>query len=216
MTAKKDYLFNTALDTTATITAIDRSHDRISIKLDLTNFHPQGGGQKADLGTIAGVRVIHVAHDEGDISHYVESAEGLTIGQTVSLNVDPEWRLLNSKLHTAGHLIAALIEREFPNIQPSAAHHWLGEARVEFTGDNLASPDKITDYLNSALCRSIVDNLPINFGGDFQSLRTIQIGLFAAVPCGGTHLQQLGQLEQICLTGVKIKKGKLRISYEVK
>ena len=79
MTAKKDYLFNTALSTTATITAIERSDDRVSIKLDLTNFHPQGGGQKADLGTIAGVRVIHVAHDEGDISHYVESAEGLKL-----------------------------------------------------------------------------------------------------------------------------------------
>jgi alanyl-tRNA synthetase len=211
----KDYLFDPKLTASAVITAIGQDNGQPWVQLDHTIFHPQGGGQKADRGSIQDIPVTQVVHSDGSVNHYVESTEDLQIGQPVALHVDRDWRLANSQLHTAGHLIAALLEPKFTNLKPVSAHHWPGECRVEFTGDNLPSPDAIEDYLVTALQQAIQNELPITILGDSTTVRSIQIGTCSAVPCGGTHLQNLGQLKNVSLTGIKIKKGKLRISYEV-
>jgi alanyl-tRNA synthetase len=210
----KEYLFDSKLSITTTITEIGQDNGQSWVRLGQTIFHPQGGGQKADCGTIQGIPVKQVVHSDGDVDHYLESIENLQVGQEVSICVDGDWRLANSKLHTAGHLIAALLEQEFPGIKPIGAHHWPGESRVEFTGDNLPTPETIASYLITALQQAIQNDLPVAILGSPTTSRSIQIGTFSAVPCGGTHLQNLGQLETVEITGVKIKKGKLRISYQ--
>jgi alanyl-tRNA synthetase len=211
----KDYLFDPKLTASAIITAIGQDNGQSWVQLDRTIFHPQGGGQKADRGSIQDIPVSQVVHSDGSVNHYLESTEDLQIGQLVSLYVDSDWRLANSQLHTAGHLIAALLEKRFPNLTPVSAHHWPGESRVEFTGDNLPTPEVIETHLTAALQKAIQDDLSLAVLGSSTTVRSIQIGTFGAVPCGGTHLQNLGQLNNVNLTGVKIKKGKLRISYEV-
>jgi hypothetical protein len=94
-------------------------------------------------------------------------------------------------------------------IDPTGAHHRQGESRVEFTSDNLPTPESIEIYLTVALQKSIENDLPVAILGSPTTSRSIQIGTFSAVPCGGTHLQNLGQLELVEITRVKIKKGKL-------
>jgi alanyl-tRNA synthetase len=215
MNTEKEYLFDRKLTGTAIITEIGKENDLSWIRLDRTIAHGQGGGQKADRGTINDISITQVLHADGEINHYLESIENFQIGQQVSIRVDGDWRLANSKLHTAGHAIAALLEHEFPSIKPTGAHHWPGESRVEFTADNLPTPEAIESYLTVALQKSIENDLPVAILGSPTTSRSIQIGTFSAVPCGGTHLQNLGQLELVEITRVKIKKGKLRISYQV-
>jgi alanyl-tRNA synthetase len=210
----KDYLFDCSLTSSAVITAIGEDGGLPWVQLDCTIFHPQGGGQKADRGIIQDIAVTQVVYSGNNVSHYLETTENLHVGQPVSLNVDSDWRLANSQLHTAGHLIAALLESPFPNLKPVSAHHWPGESRVEFTGDNLPTSETIRNFLVAALKQAIQEDLPVVTLGSPTTVRSIKIGMFGAVPCGGTHLKTLGQLHDINLTGIKIKKGKLRISYE--
>ncbi|MGK7923265.1 MAG: alanine--tRNA ligase-related protein [Trichodesmium sp.] len=184
------------------------------IQLEDTWFHPQGGGQKADKGVINDVSVFHVAHNDGAVNHYVETIESFKVGQEVDIVVDEEWRLLNGKYHLAGHLIAALLENIFPGIQAIGGQHWPGEARIELTG-NLPEINQVQELLPNALAKAINADLPVCICGDPFSNRSIAIGEFPAVPCGGTHPENLGILGKVDITKVKTKKGNLRVSYQL-
>jgi Ser-tRNA(Ala) deacylase AlaX len=213
MTIKR-YLINSETKGKAIITAIQDGEHPI-LRLNQTWFHPQGGGQKADRGTINEVSVIQVKHsNDGEVDHYVSSVQPFQLGQEVELIVDQEWRLLNSKYHLAGHLIAALMEKQFPSLQAISGHHWPNEARVEFTGD-APSVEQVSNLLSQALTKAIESDLSVQICGEPLINRLIKIGDFPAVPCGGTHPEHLGLLNQVHIADVKNKKGKLRVSYSV-
>ncbi|MEW6731950.1 MAG: alanyl-tRNA editing protein [Acidobacteriota bacterium] len=212
MTLKR-YLFESNRQGLATITALGND-GRPFICLEQTWFHPQGGGQKADRGTIANIPVTHIAHSDGEVNHYLETTADLQRGQEVEVAVDADWRKTNAQLHTGGHLIAAITEKLFPTLQAVAGHHWPGEARVEFVYQQTPNPVEVSALLEPALRDAIEADLAVSIVGDPLTARAIQIGDFTAVPCGGTHLERLGQLDQIILTGIKLKGGKLRISYQ--
>src|SRR5208337_1364658 len=78
------------------------------IYLDRTAFYPTSGGQPADSGTIAGIRVLE-AVDEGDeIGHVLPQtpdAEG------VSGKIDWARRFDHMQQHTGQHILSAAFER---------------------------------------------------------------------------------------------------------
>ncbi len=209
----KRYLFEPTLDGMAIITEVSDG-ERPYIKLNQTWLHPQGGGQKADRGTIADRAVLGVAHVDGDIYHYLEDVRGLYVGQEVLVEVDGEWRFTNTALHTSGHLIAALIEMRFPTLRAVGGHHWPGEARVEFAGGCLLSPEDILNILNEDIVKAVEANLSVRVIFDDGANRTVQIGEYHAVPCGGTHVDRTGLLLHCEVIKAKAKGGKLRISYQ--
>jgi alanyl-tRNA synthetase len=214
MTAKH-YLTSADLAGVAVVTHIG-DDGRPFVRLSETLFHPQGGGQKADRGTLAGRTVAHVAHaDGGEVNHYLESTAGLSVGDAVEIAVDPEWRALNARWHTAGHLIAAVVEKLYPTLQGVAGHHWPGEGRVEFAPGEGASPDEIAARLPAALAEAVAADLPVTVAGDPHTSRTVAVGDSRPVGCGGTHLPSVGGLRAVTVTGVKAKGGKLRVSYAV-
>jgi Ser-tRNA(Ala) deacylase AlaX len=213
MTVKR-YLASADLAGTATITHVG-DDGRPFVRLSETLFHPQGGGQKADRGTIGGRVVSHVAHaDGGEVNHYLDSTDGLSVGDSVEITVDAEWRYLNARWHTAGHLIAAVVERLFPKLQGVAGHHWPGEGRVEFAPGDGASAEEIAAKLPEALAEAVRADLPVRVFGDPLSNREVVVGDSRPVGCGGTHLPGVGGL-MVSVTGVKAKGGKLRVSYAV-
>ncbi|MEA5521231.1 alanine--tRNA ligase-related protein [Limnoraphis robusta] len=214
MTTQKLYLSSfSQTQGQAKITHIEDG-EKPFIRLDQTWFHAQGGGQKADKGTINGISVVHVAHNNSEVDHYVESIESFIVGQEVDLIVDEDWRLINGKYHLAGHLIAALIENMFPDIRAIGGHHWPGEARIELRG-NLPENKQLEELLSNALKTAIEADLPVYICGDPFSNRSIGIGEFTPVPCGGTHPERLGILETVKITKVKTQKDKLKVSYRV-
>jgi Ser-tRNA(Ala) deacylase AlaX len=213
---RKRYLTHPDLTGTAAITHV--GHDgRAFVRLSETLFHPQGGGQKADRGTIAGRTVIHVAHAEGgEVNHYLDSTDGLAVGDEVPLVVDAEWRALNSRLHTAGHLVAAVVETEFPQLQGVSGHHWPGEGRVEFTPGDAVSAEEVAARLPAALAAAIATDWSVTAVLEPSGNRTIAVGATRPVGCGGTHLASVGPLGAVAVTGVKAKGGKLRVGYDVR
>jgi len=212
----KAYLDKHELVSGALVTSYTNAGPPI-IQMDKTIFHPQGGGQKADRGTIGGVEVIHVLKAEmGGVFHILAHEPGFVAGDLVQMAVDKKWRTTNAVFHTAGHLIANVFPELWPGSVAKYGHQWPGEARVEFEGGDTLSGNKqfIMDCLTEQLAENIRNDLPVNIVGDPFVDRLIQIGDFDPTPCGGTHVAGLGEIAEIRIKNMKVRKGILRISYD--
>ena len=115
-----------------------------------TIFHPQGGGQPSDVGTmsssltgakfdVTAVRMDAV-HD-GQVLHlgrFAEPSHTFSVGEQVTQSIDVEKRLLYSRLHTAGHVLGAavrhLLETQIPGFDELKASHFPDSAACEFQG----------------------------------------------------------------------------------
>jgi misacylated tRNA(Ala) deacylase len=87
--------------------------------LDQTAFHPLTGGVAHDVGYITKNHVKHevlrveINRETKEITHVLDDASDLSSGDTVKgvLNWERRYRLM--RLHTAAHLIAAIMYRDY-------------------------------------------------------------------------------------------------------
>ncbi|MGH8249867.1 MAG: hypothetical protein ACREVI_04090 [Steroidobacteraceae bacterium] len=213
MTIRK-YLSSAALEASAMIETMGYDERGTWLRLDETIFHPQGGGQPADRGTINGVSVVFVVSAGEFAKHYIEAGDPLAAfaaGQTVHLCVDAAVRERHARLHTGGHLIAALVESTHPDCVAVAGHHWPGEARVEFESLSLADKDAFMAQLQGGVDQAVAADLPVAVSD--TAGRLVAIGRYQAVPCGGTHCRSLAALAGLHITGTKTKSTRTRVSY---
>lgn len=206
--------------------------------LDHTCFYPQGGGQPYDTGKIQSVNgvfiVEQVRYFEGIVKHigYFESGS-FSHGDTVSLEVEKDRRLLHSKLHSGGHLVDMAVYELKPEWVPSKGYHFPQGPYVEYKGtvtedekENLKSSlEKIMDQKVSEkipvstmfiekseignYCRHVPENIP--------SGKPVRIVLFSnfGVPCGGTHIDNLSMLKKVIIRKIKQEKDAVRVSYDI-
>ncbi|MGM7649849.1 alanyl-tRNA editing protein [Serratia marcescens] len=179
-----------------------------AVELDATLFHPQGGGQPSDVGTLGGVAVLRVQQQGDTVLHF--TAAPLPIGPA-TLKIDEAQRRLHARWHSGGHLIGWLGESR--GWRPVKAHHWPGEGRITFA----PGPDAQTieaDFLQAELARLIAADLPRRQQA-VDGMRQVGFGELPAYGCGGTHVAALGEVGAIAITGVKMKKGQLIVQYEL-
>ena len=231
---RKLYLDGTYLfESPAIITRATSDEKGCYILLDQSIFYPQGGGQPSDQGVIKGdgfeLQVFRVLQIEDEIRHYInEPNEAILIGSTILCILDQHRRISNAKYHTSAHLLGNIVEAIYPNIKAIKGHSFPGEAYVEFQGAS-ELPDQAV--IEASLNKAIEDNLetrifetdPISFENDFYKLpyeipgnkafRIMQIGDHPPIPCGGTHLKALAEIEKIALSKIRIKNDILRIAY---
>jgi misacylated tRNA(Ala) deacylase len=83
-----------------------------AVELDRTIFYPMGGGQPGDTGTIGGCRVLDTRKGGApdSVLHIVEPGSRLEPGSTVSVAVDWERRHRHMRMHTALHLLGAVVK----------------------------------------------------------------------------------------------------------
>ena len=205
-----DYLTSDAMKSEVNVLQCLTLEDAsIGVILDRTLFHVQGGGQPSDVGFIGEARVLKVVRTEMGIVHLVdrEIDEG-----PVTIEVDKKERLLHSRLHSAGHLIGASLESKgWTAIKGS---HQPGQCRVigAKTDENAAFPEKeaIEAQVNAWIAKELKRSVNWEDG-----LREVTWGDLKAYPCGGTHVQNTGELKGIVIESVKFKKGELRIAYQL-
>ena len=94
-----------------------KTPDTLNVVLDATAFFPEGGGQYADPGTLAGCPVTD-AQERGDVITHTVSISSLngkphpfTVGATVTGEVDAATRLSRMQNHTGEHIISGIIHR---------------------------------------------------------------------------------------------------------
>ena len=217
MSYERRYYTDRSTEITSTVREVSCDGDKAYVRLEQTIFHPQGGGQKADVGSIDEVAVLGVVKGDGEaVLHQVDPAAAATFrpGQTVRLQVDAVTRTRHSALHTAGHLIAGIVEQLDSSLKAVQGHHWPGESRVEFAGTP-ADPAALERQLPNALASAITADPSVTLAVDADSGRRVTIAGYPPVPCGGTHVVTLAELGRLTVRGVKSKGGKVRIGYEV-
>ncbi|MFI8415844.1 alanyl-tRNA editing protein [Serratia sp. NPDC078593] len=206
---ERRYYDNDDLQLSAEVVACTPFDDALyAVELNTTIFHPQGGGQPADKGSLNGVPVMRVLQQDNAIQHIV--AEPLPLG-AVNVVIDPAVRALHARWHSAGHMIGYLGERQ--GWQPVKAHHWPGEGRITFVAGAEA---KTLDPsgLQTELMKLIAADLPRVQHLD-NGLRKVGFGDLPAYGCGGTHVGSLAEVGQVQINAVKMKKGQLIVQYEV-
>lgn len=154
----------------------DGGEDDYVVVTKETIFHPQGGGQPSDEGTISfsddetsvtlDIRAVRMdVVNTGLVLHLgrfkdPSAATKLEPGQIVEQKIDAEKRLLYSRLHTAGHVLGSavrhLLEKEIEGFDELKASHFPDSAACEFRGlieGKWKQPiqDRVDDYLRRAM-----------------------------------------------------------------
>ena len=205
---------------------------RIDLILDKTCFYPRGGGQDWDMGFIKGSQgifnVVEVRLDEHGIVHHIgEFDQGTLVeGSAVECFVDIERRRLNTRLHSAGHVIDMAIEQLGLAWSPTKAAHYPHMSFVEYSGEwDIEQRELLKAKIELALqniihaggknsirfmsidqmhtvCREVPKNIPTN-----KPARVVIYPGEFGIPCGGTHVADVKDIGEVKIT--KIKKGEL-------
>ncbi|MGW5172659.1 metal-dependent hydrolase [Streptomyces nodosus] len=185
-------------------------------------FHPQGGGQPADRGWVDGHEITPVRdHDSGLVVAVAcggDALPELSVGQPVEVRIDLPLRTAHAALHTAGHLIEAAGRAQGWVL--AANNHFPGQARIEFTAptpdarlDTPEGREETTEALRVEVAEAIAQDWPVTWENDAEGRRIVHLSDLHSAPCGGTHVRSLGDLADVVLPTLKVKKGRIRVSY---
>lgn len=242
MATKLTYLEDFGIvECAAKVLEINTTEDaRTDILLDETCFYPRGGGQDLDTGKInsesAEFQVVEVRLDENGVVHHVgQFVTGeFEPGTEVSCAVDDERRDINTRLHSAGHVVDLAVDRIGLGWKPIRGAHYPHMSFVEYEGE--ATPEQyesirsqvqaiIDDVIPNApeneirfmpvdemhtVCRHVPENIPTN-----KPARVVIYNGDYGIPCGGTHVKKLSGIGKITITKIKCKKGVTKVSYGV-
>lgn len=178
---------------------------------DQTIFHPQGGGQPSDRGTIllsqGSIAIFMVKEIDGEIRHYGTADVVPDAGDRVQQSIDGEFRLLCAKLHSAGHLLAHIIQEQNPSAIPIKAFHFPEGPYIEIAG---SIPPDLAPFFQQKVDAAL--NLPVTSAAS-GSIRQISIGDFQSVSCGGTHVKNTSEIGRIIVRGIKKSGQNTKVKY---
>lgn len=192
--------------------------DKVAIVLDTTPFYAESGGQVGDVGNAdsvsARLEVYNTSKDQtGCFVHSAEITEGaLSVGDTLELTVDREYREKVMRNHTAAHIIQAALRKVLGN-HCEQAGQLVNENRVrfDFTHFSPLSAKELGDVeqlCNKEVLRAMpveTMEMPIDeakkmgamalFGEKYGDVvRVVKAGDFSTELCGGTHVSNTGQI----------------------
>ncbi|MCA8952334.1 MAG: alanine--tRNA ligase, partial [Planctomycetes bacterium] len=182
-----------------------------------TPFYAQGGGQVGDRGTVTSAtgagRITDTTALDGFHLHRVEVTKGtLEAGQPCTLTVDEAARRATERNHTATHLLHAALKRVLGDHVSQAGSEVAPERlRFDYTQPekpSAAELDAVEDLVNAEILRATAIAARVQplaaarqagfvalFGEKYgDEVRTLQVGDFSKELCGGTHVQNTGNI----------------------
>lgn len=206
---EKAYYYSDSLEMTTEVLRCepdDSGHYRIILASTL--FHPQGGGQPSDRGTLGGAEVVKISQEEGQVIHLL--ATPVPTGAS-TLVVDAEVRRRHTQMHSAGHLIGVAGEQF--GWHATKGDHRPGAGRIVFA-PGITSAEVERAALERLTRELVAADLP-RVVSELAGLRNVTWGSLPAFACGGTHVLTTAQVGLVHITRVKEKKGQLSVQYEV-
>ncbi|HET9412443.1 MAG TPA: lysine--tRNA ligase [Candidatus Saccharimonadales bacterium] len=209
--------------------------------LDQTCLYPGGGGQDFDLGKLewdGGELVLtSVSKDKDGIVYHDGTLQGELPkpGDRIECEVDEPRRLLNSRLHCAGHLIDYAIAKLGKDWKAGKGAHYPGRSYVEYDGEYVAEESETLARSIETVLQNLVQEggaitpsrvpgadankysayLPQTILDSYKNVHVTKYPHDFAVCCGGTHLKDVSELGEVKITKIKKKDGHIRVSYEL-
>jgi misacylated tRNA(Ala) deacylase len=200
-----------------------------AVLLARSALHPGGGGQVSDTATLThahgAVRIVDVSVEGGRYWHVLDAPHELA--GDVHVSIDAQRRSTVAQLHTATHILNALVYQRFAGALVTGAQiNANGVARMDFDlpdadNDALRSLEgPINDVIRQSLdvhayyvdanearatpglIRSLSVAPPPTSDG---TIRIVAIGELDRQACGGTHLTNTGQSRPIRVTKIENK-----------
>ncbi|MHC4885339.1 MAG: alanine--tRNA ligase [Planctomycetota bacterium] len=192
--------------------------EEVQVVLDRSTLYAESGGQVGDSGLLVGadnlvVQVLDVIKVDDLFVHWGRVETGtLSVGATVSCEVDTERRDHIQRNHTATHLLHwALHDTVGEGSEQRGS--WVGPERLRFDFQHGAalSEDELRQ-VEEKVNQRILENAPVAkavtdiesaraagamalFGEKYgDSVRMVSIGDYSRELCGGCHVQQTGEL----------------------
>jgi len=209
--------------------------------LDQTAFHPLTGGVAHDTGHIAKGNIQHrvlrveINRETKEITHVLDAAGGLNIGDVVKGTLDWERRHRLMRLHTAAHLIAAIMYRDY-NALITGGQVDCEQAKLDF---NLPRTDRevfedAVAKANSEVAKGIalkiyflertealkmpgIVKLAERMPPQVKELRIVEIPGIDVQADGGPHVNNTREIDEISLVKIENKgKTQRRVYFTVK
>jgi misacylated tRNA(Ala) deacylase len=203
--------------------------DQGGIVLDRTIFYATSGGQPGDAGslTAGSVRVaietaVYTDAAKTEIAHVpAAGSPALNVGDQVTANIDWDKRYARMRMHTALHLLSAVLPYAVTGGSVGDS-----ESRLDFDIPE-AGLDK--DAITAKVAEMIASNVPVSSrwitDAELEAnpglvktmsvkppmgtgrVRLIEIAGLDLQPCGGTHVRATGEIGAVRVTQIE-KKGK--------
>jgi len=204
--------------TLRTATAIVLASGPDGIVLDRTIFYPRSGGQPGDIGALDwnGDQTIiaDTVKGEGDTVVHVPAPSAIlpTVGATVTATLDWTRRFALMRMHTALHLLCALL----PGAAVTGGQIGADKSRLDFDLSVVPTKEDVEAGLNALAAadhpvttewvdESVLDTNPtlvrtlsVKPPRGTGRLRLVRIGAGETPvdlqPCGGTHVARTGEI----------------------
>ncbi len=208
----------------------------VDVVLNRSPFYGESGGQVGDTGTILGAgcefNVLDTQKHSGLIVHRGELVSGsLKVGQAVQANVVDDRRAGIRRAHSATHLLHHALHRvlgEHAMQRGSKVDDdWL---RFDFSHGAAVKPEELTQ-IEDIINERIAEGSPVGiqfmdikaakaagamalFGEKYPDrVRVVSMGDYSQELCGGTHLDNTGQVGLCIIAGEEnVAAGVRRIS----
>lgn len=210
----------------ATVTAVSEG----GIGLDRTIFYAASGGQPADRGrlttatgeTYAIASALYADPLKTVVLHALPpGGSAPALGQTVTAEIDWDLRYRRMRMHTALHLLSAILP--YPVTGGSVGEN---ESRLDF---DIAEPGLDKDDITRKLAAMIAADAPVTTRWISDSeleanpglvktmavkppmgtgrVRLVEIAGYDLQPCGGTHVRRTAEIGAVRVVQIE-KKGK--------
>jgi misacylated tRNA(Ala) deacylase len=188
------------------------------VELDRTVFYPLGGGQAGDTGKIGPWRVLDTRKGGGDsVLHMLQPDSKAQAGMKLPIEIDWERRHRLMRLHTALHLLGAVVKAPVTGgrIAEDKAHLDFDiemeklakdeiEARLnELTGKSIETAVRwVTDSELDAR-PELVKTMSVAPPRGEGRVRLLEIPGIDLQACGGTHVRNSGEIGRLAVARIR-------------
>lgn len=180
------------------ITDIKKEKNFYMLSLSETIFYPEGGGQPCDKGEIRSddwiLLVSYIWEEDGKIWHkgILKGKREPLIDEKVELYVDSDLRREYMEQHTAQHLLSAIIEKNY-SLETTGFQILGDHTKIEIPYRGF-DPKSFVNEIESIVNKYIKENIPVKVYWKDENIRIVEIVGLDINPCGGLHVNTLGEI----------------------
>ena len=206
---------------TACVLSCTEAGERYAVTLDRTAFFPESGGQYADTGLLGNARVLDVQEMSGELVHYTDKP--LTVGETVSGELDWMQRFRRMQNHTGEHILSGFVFRKY-GYHNVGFHLADGDMTVDFDGElSRAELDELETLCNLAVAENVpvicrypapdeLKTMEYRSKLDLtENVRIVEIQGYDLCACCAPHVNRTGEVGSVKILDFMRHRGGTRI-----